>query len=394
MLQKNNISVIKNSCTGCGGCNNVCPKNAIEMTEDAEGFLYPKVNSNCIDCGLCLKLCPVNDESSKNIDGAYEQKGYLVITRDKANYKRTASGGVFTTIANAFLLDNPNAYVVGAIWDKEKEKVVHLVSNKSSDVLRMSNSKYVQSDMGYIYKKINAHLKNGSSILFSGTPCQVAAIKKITGNPSNLVTFDIICHGVPSAKFLHKQIKELNNNSNIRYENVFFRWKNAIWRHGNFYMVLQKKKAGRKIFSNASVPYFNLFMKNLTHRLSCYNCPFACLNREGDITIGDCDSSRLYPSFYPEFSKSVVLLNTNDGEKFWTTYQHLFKQCKLDIIEEAKVNRPLSMPEKMPSERMTIYKDIEALPYNSLLKRYGREDPFYKSLIYRFLDLLPFKYRV
>lgn len=393
MLQ-NNISTIGDRCTGCGGCYNACPKGAIKMAEDKEGFLYPKVNTNCIDCGLCLKVCPANHCEEKIIESAYEQKGYVVITKDKASYKRTASGGVFTTVANAFISNNPDAYVVGAVWDKEEQKVAHLVSNKPSGILRMSNSKYVQSDTKDVYKRVIVLLKNGSRVLFSGTPCQIAAIKKITGNPSNLVTIDIICHGVPSAKFLNKQIKELNDNANLRYDNVFFRWKNAIWKHGNFYMVLQKKNAGRKIFSNASVPYFNLFMKNQTHRLSCYKCPFACINREGDITIGDCDSSKLYPSFYPEYSKSAVLINTEDGEKFWAAYHHLFKQCNLDIIEEAKVNRPLSKPEIMPLERKTIYKDVDTLSHKELLKKYGREDPYYKSLMYSLFDLLPFKYKV
>ena len=392
----NNISIVGEKCTGCGGCYNTCPKDAIAMTEDKEGFLYPKVNRNCIDCGLCLKVCPVNDDIRENKNaGGFEQKGYVVLTRDKINYKRTASGGVFTTIAKAFISDSASAYVVGAVWDTEKGKVVHLVSNELSYIQRMSNSKYVQSDVEETYKSVKALLRSGSSVLFSGTPCQVAAIKGITGNPSNLITIDIICHGVPSPRFLSQQLKVLSDKESIFYDNVVFRWKNAVWKHGNFYMVLQKKDhKGRKIFSNATVPYFNLFMKNKTHRLSCYKCPFACLEREGDITIGDCDSSKLYPSFYPEYSKSAIIINTLRGEQFWAEYEHLFKQCNLDIMEEAKVNRPLSRPEEMPSERYAVYQDLETLPYKTLLKKYGREDPKYKSLMYKLFDLLPFKYKV
>ena len=395
MQLNNNISIIGDRCTGRGGCYNICPKGAIKMIESTEGFLYPKVDTNCIDCGLCIKVCPANSKSGeKNGENGYEQKGYVVLTREKSNYKLTASGGVFTTIAKAFLSYNQDNYIVGAVWDKEKEKVVHVVSNKSLDIMRMSNSKYVQSDIEDIYKRCNILLNQGKRVLFSGTPCQVAAIKAITGNPSNLATIDIICHGVPSPKFLNKQLKELNNSTDISYDNVYFRWKNAIWKHGNFYMVLQKKNACKKIYSNASVPYYNLFMKNLSHRLSCYKCPFACLKREGDITIGDCDSSKRYHLFYPEYSKSTVLINTKEGESFWARYEHLFEHCHLDIKEEANKNRPLTMPEKMPSERFFIYKDVETLPYKVILKKYGREDPYYKSLLYRLLDLLPFKYRI
>ena len=391
----NNISIIGDVCTGCGGCYNICPKSAIEMSEDAEGFFYPRVNTNCIDCGLCLRACPVNDKcGNQNGEGAYEQKGYVVLTKNKSNYKRTASGGVFTTVAKAFLSENPNAYVVGAIWDKEKGKVVHLLSNKPSDIPRMSNSKYVQSDMEDIYKKCNILLKDGKRILFSGTPCQVAALKKITGNPSTLITFDIICHGVPSPKLLNKQIKELSDKAGYSYDNVSFRWKNAFWKHSGFYLVLQKTNRLKKIYSNSTVPYFNLFMKNKSHRLSCYKCVFACLKREGDITIGDCDSAKLYPTFYPEFSKSAIIINSAKGEQYWDEYNGLFKQCDLDIEKEAQVNRPLSKPEEMPPERSTIYSSLEELPYGEVLKKYGRKDPFYKSIVYKILDFLPFKYSV
>lgn len=391
----NNINAIGDKCTGCGGCYNICPKGAIKMTEDIEGFLYPRVNTNCIDCGLCLRVCPVNGRQRGNNGGKeFAQKGYVVITKNKSDYKQTASGGVFTTIAKAFLSQNPDNYVVGAVWNKEKGKVVHLVSNKPLDILRMSNSKYVQSDMEDIYNNCNILLKNGKIVLFSGTPCQVAAIKAITGNPSNLLTIDIICHGVPSPIFLKKQIRELSSCEEAGYENVSFRWKNVLRKRSGFYMTLQKAPKRKRIFSYATVPYFNLFMKNMSHRLSCYKCEYARLKREGDITIGDCDSAKLYPTFFPEYSRSAVIINTAKGEQYWHEYNGLFKQCDLNIEEEARVNRPLSKPEEMPSERLTIYKDVETLPYKELLKKYGCEDPFYKPLIYRLIDLLPFKYKV
>ena len=389
----NNITIIGDNCTGCGGCFNVCPKGAIELKEDGEGFLYPNVNANCINCGLCVKKCPVNGEGRKR-ECDFIQKGYVVLTKDRLNYLRSASGGVFTTIAKSFLSENGNAYVVGAVWDKEENKVIHWVSNTASDILRMANSKYVQSDMKDTYKRVNTLLQQGSKVLFSGTPCQVAALKSITGNPQNLITIDIICHGVPSPKFLSWQIQELNKQGKNTYDNVVFRWKNALWKHGNFYMVLQKTKTNRKIFNNASVPFYNLFMKNKTHRMSCYKCKFACLNREGDLTIGDCDSARLYSSFYSDYGKSSVLVNTEKGDKSWTDYEHLFVQCQLDIDAEARVNKPLLKPEDIPLERMTIYKDIEMLPYKSFLIKYGRKESYYKSLLYRLFDFLPFKYKV
>ena len=49
----------KDQCCGCSACYCVCPRNAIKMTEDREGFLYPKINTEiCIACKMCLQVCP------------------------------------------------------------------------------------------------------------------------------------------------------------------------------------------------------------------------------------------------------------------------------------------------------------------------------------------------
>lgn len=48
----------KNDCCGCTACFAICPKQAISMIEDDEGFLYPTIDDNkCIGCGLCVRVC-------------------------------------------------------------------------------------------------------------------------------------------------------------------------------------------------------------------------------------------------------------------------------------------------------------------------------------------------
>ena len=52
----------KNECCGCGACYAVCPKSAISMVEDEEGFAYPHIQEEkCIACGRCIKVCPFKD---------------------------------------------------------------------------------------------------------------------------------------------------------------------------------------------------------------------------------------------------------------------------------------------------------------------------------------------
>ena len=55
------------NCCGCTACMNVCPKAAIDMKEDFEGFLYPELDrSKCINCGLCETVCPVENPPWNN----------------------------------------------------------------------------------------------------------------------------------------------------------------------------------------------------------------------------------------------------------------------------------------------------------------------------------------
>ena len=50
----------KEECCGCSACYAVCPKSAITMTEDEEGFMYPYIfESKCIRCYQCVRVCPI-----------------------------------------------------------------------------------------------------------------------------------------------------------------------------------------------------------------------------------------------------------------------------------------------------------------------------------------------
>lgn len=48
----------KSECCGCAICVALCPKSAITMVADYEGFQYPEINSQkCVRCGKCLNIC-------------------------------------------------------------------------------------------------------------------------------------------------------------------------------------------------------------------------------------------------------------------------------------------------------------------------------------------------
>ena len=192
------INIIeKSKCTGCSACANICPKNCIEMIRDEEGFLYPQINFDiCGECGICEKICPV--ANFEYIKDDTDTIAYAVINKNNDIRKKSSSGGVFTLLAEQ-VLDN-NGVVFGAAFDKNF-LVKHISVENKEELDKLRGSKYLQSDVGDTYTIAKANLDNGRQVLYSGTPCQIAGLLSFLKKPyKNLITVDLICHGVPSPR--------------------------------------------------------------------------------------------------------------------------------------------------------------------------------------------------
>lgn len=62
----------KDDCCGCSACYATCPKSAISMEADEEGFLYPVIDvSKCIRCGKCLSVCVFKKDKKVRWGGAH-----------------------------------------------------------------------------------------------------------------------------------------------------------------------------------------------------------------------------------------------------------------------------------------------------------------------------------
>lgn len=199
-MKETAIKIIKsNNCTGCFACYNVCPVNAIEMKYDDEGFYKPLISSNCIECGRCIKICPVID----NINSNKVLETYAAWSNDEEILLNSSSGGIFSELALNILNDNGIVYGVG--W--ENGEVKHKRITTKDGLRELQGSKYLPSFVGEAYKSVLEDLKNGKKVLFSGTPCQIAGLNKIVRH-DNLITVDLICHGMPSYKVFKKYCKE------------------------------------------------------------------------------------------------------------------------------------------------------------------------------------------
>ena len=182
----------KKYCNGCGLCAQICPQKAIKMIEDAEGFVYPQIDDKkCINCGLCKKKCPNVKQEINNYTKCY-------ILKNKSNeiLSNSSSGGAFFSIASKII--EKNGIVFGVKFN-EKLIAVHDYVDNVNSLKIFQGSKYVRSNSYNCYDDIIYQLKNDRTVLFTGTPCQCAAVRKLTEKyKDKIYTCEIICHANPS----------------------------------------------------------------------------------------------------------------------------------------------------------------------------------------------------
>ena len=378
------LYVKKEDCCGCGACMNACPKNAIRMEADNQGFLYPVINAvDCINCGLCKQNCQIR--KSKTMQNERSSHCFGVKNHD---YVRavSSSGGVFTAILDEVI--NGGGVVVGATFDSEMN-VVHKTAQTRKECDAFRGSKYVQSDMGNIYKKVADTLSNKKKVLFSGTPCQVAGIKKYLEahriEMSGLYTIDLVCHGAPSPKIWKEYISVLENKYHSKIKNYTFRDKSAGWRG---YHVRVELEDGRSVAQNDLTQSFAIvFGKEVMLRPSCFYCPYASMQRCGDITIGDFwGIDKIDKNFSDNKGISMVLINTSKG-------QEIFMAIKSELDVKEYSSEVLKQPNLRKSTDFSVDYDIFWSDYDSknylyIAKKYGeygllRKIRYYKNAIKR-----------
>ena len=301
----NNIKIVKN-CTGCYACKNICPRDCIEFSENQLGFVYPKIDeTKCIGCGMCTKICPeINGiTKSKSIEA------YALKHKNEDSKRFSTSGGAFTALSDVILKADGIIYGV----TMENGKVKHIRVDNELDRNKLRKSKYLQSKVEYIYRKVKADLQNKLIVLFTGTPCQIAALKSFLQKEySNLYTCEVICHGVPSEKVFETYKKGVESKYKSKSINIDFRSKVDSWKST---MRIDFKK--RKYIKRYDVDVFGvLFNCGYIMRESCYSCKYATPDRVADITMGDFwGIESLNQSFNSKSGISMVLINTLKGQK-------------------------------------------------------------------------------
>lgn len=356
-MLKNNISCVKEKCFGCGLCKNKCPYNAIEFIENSEGFLYPQIiKEKCKNCGICYNVCPaINSIDNHN---EFKEECYMTISKDKVIYKNSASGG-FATCLSEYVITNLQGVVYGCNLD-DNGNVKHIRVDNNKDLVKLQDSKYVQSNILDIFKKVKEDASN-KKVLFIGTPCQVEAIEKYLNRKEldNLITCDLVCHGVPSPKLFKNYLNYLSKKYNRKVKDYRFRNKTTFDKCG-FRGKLKITQKDKYFFAEEDI-YYRDFLEEKNYRLSCYNCKYKVNKRVGDFTIGDVNSWENYYDFYPELASSLVIVNNSKAKNLFDELEQKLFVKEISLEKEKKINKALSRQTELPEERKQIYQKYKNL---------------------------------
>ncbi len=340
-------------CTGCMACYNSCPKKAIQMVMDTEGFYYPTIKQElCIHCGCCVKVCgiksPCHTEELKREQ--YSFQGEALIR------KNSSSGGAFYYLAQEVL--KRGGIVFGAIFDNSNKEVCHDSTN-NIELERIMRSKYVQSRIGETFCEVEECLKKNREVLFCGTPCQIEGLKLFLKNDySRLITVDFVCHGVPSPGLFFDMLTDYEKQEKAHIKEVTFREKKLGWR----------KQVIRFYFENGSVIqetsanyyYYYLFLHNVSLRKSCYGCERPC-RHISDITLFDYWAIK----GDDDLGVSAVCVNTDKGREIFSTINGKGNLEK--ISEKVKLG-----PVFIPHSEQNLYK--KRIKYRKQFFKYYQKD--------------------
>jgi coenzyme F420-reducing hydrogenase beta subunit len=296
-------------CTGCSACANGCPQCAINMGMNKEGFYRPFLQKGlCNDCMACLSYCPVIASTKQTNRLSDIPDVYAAWSSDKGIHLSSSSGGLFSELAR-HVLDNAGV-VCGCEWG-DNWAPRHVIVEDWADVSKLRGSKYLPSFIdNRLYREIIGLAKAGKTVLFCGTPCQVAGLSLITPLKirKNIILVDLVCHGVPSLtsfwSYLRWKFGKQNSLLHFSFRNKEISTQTicAFTKTGEKYLM----DAGQDIWFRSAMVH-HLFLQK-----SCFNCRFGGIPRWGDITLGDYWG--IPGQWHNPLGDSVVLANTERGK--------------------------------------------------------------------------------
>lgn len=375
-------------CCGCGTCVLVCPVKAIRMVPGELGCLYPQIDTEkCIQCHACENVCAYTKAAPARTE---DPCVIAAAAKNSAVLKNSASGGVFASLAHRILDEGGMVYGCSLEMENGVLTPKHIAVETHAEAGKLQGSKYVQSRLGTVFAEIRQLLKQQRIVLFSGTPCQVDALRHYLKDTDTekLFTVDLICHGVPSAELFQEYLRRLGKQEKGTVTDFSFRDKTNGWGLQAGYSV--RGSAGtekKRLMPSGLSSYYTFFLESETYRESCYSCRYARTARAGDITIGDFwGIEQEHPELLrknggilnEKMGVSAVLVNTEKGEKLLAEYGADMILAESSLERIAKWNNQL----RKASQHTQLRDRLIAAWRNSKYK--GVEKEFRKKLGVRY----------
>lgn len=368
----------KEDCCGCGACEQVCSHRCINLVPDNEGFWYPRVDTGkCTDCGLCENVCPVINQDKERVP----LNVYAAINKNESVRAKSASGGIFTIIAEEVL--RQGGVVFGVRFD-DGYNVVFSHTESVDGLEAFRRSKYVQAWVGRAYAEARDFLREGRLVLFTGTPCQIAGLRHfLRKDYENLLLVDLLCEGVPSPKvwrkYLNEEIARMREKNTVLphpipekdvfIEDVSFRNKSLGWKKFSFALTLSTTNGSGKNsvlppYVNRNSAYMQAMFRYLDLRPICYECPFKSCRSGSDITIADYwGINELHPEMDDDKGTSMVYLNSDKGKTYFPLNKVRFLET--DYREAFRFNNVVTSS-KRHTNRDLFYKNLDR--HDSVIK--------------------------
>ncbi len=318
---KDNVNLVTDDvCTGCMACRNVCPVDAILSVQNSRGFYRPFIHHElCIECGKCRAICPqINVKEAK-----VQKQSYYAFKSSDSIRLESSSGGLFTWLSDYIL--EQGGVVFGCIVDQDL-RIIHIGASDENTRNLMRGSKYVQSDVGLVYREIKKLLMENRKVLFSGTPCQCEGLLSYLGKLSeedNLYTLDFICEGGASPFIYRDFLDYYQKKENIKIKEIYFRDKQRYQYKlppilSRRLIVKGENAAGEDVlFYNRKINdrfHDCLFVCALQQK-ACEKCKFHSYNHCTDVTCGDFHRYKLDNGFHDDLGLSEILINSEKIER-------------------------------------------------------------------------------
>ncbi|MCC8139955.1 MAG: Coenzyme F420 hydrogenase/dehydrogenase, beta subunit C-terminal domain [Lachnospiraceae bacterium] len=352
-------------CVGCGACASSCPHKAISLKEDKMGFRYPEIDDTlCMHCQLCRKICPILQRPA-----LYENSmGYGLQCYDESVLNTSSSGGAFYLLASEIL--KRGGIVYGAAYSSDFTKVYHKAAYDFRELTGLCGSKYVQSDVGDTFGETRENLKAGKWVLYSGTPCQLAALDNYLGervSREKLLSVDILCHGVCSPEMWGKYIEYRKKcDGGFVPLKVSMRDKTYGWRKFSLKIQYEDNSYVESVDQDL---FLRGFLRHVYLRKSCYECNFKGLHRCAEITLGDFWDGGKVIRDMDDRGTSLVIVHSDKGEQFFQIISSRGKWTKIPDVKTVS-NDGMYHNAWYNWNRKYIEKNIDRYSFEKLYRKY------------------------